>query len=41
MSEGRIAADGPKHQVLTRERLSSVFGLPLELIEREGFYNLW
>jgi iron complex transport system ATP-binding protein len=41
MSRGRIAADGPKKQVLTAERLSALFGLPLELAEREGYYNLW
>ena len=41
MSRGRIAADGPKPEVLTQERLSSLFGLPLELSERHGRYNLW
>src|SRR5712692_4463566 len=41
MSRGRIAADGRKSEILTPERLSALFGLPLEMIEREGFYNLW
>jgi iron complex transport system ATP-binding protein len=41
MSRGRIAADGPKQQILTAERLSALFGLRLELAEREGYYNLW
>jgi iron complex transport system ATP-binding protein len=41
MSRGRIAADGTKTEILTAERLSALFGLPLELAEREGSYNLW
>jgi iron complex transport system ATP-binding protein len=41
MARGRIVADGPKTQVLTADRLSTLFGLPLELAEREGYYNLW
>ena len=41
MSKGKIAADGPKSAILTERRLSATFGLPLELIERNGYYNLW
>ncbi|HEY4365324.1 MAG TPA: ATP-binding cassette domain-containing protein [Bryobacteraceae bacterium] len=41
MQRGRIVADGPKREILTAERLSSLFGLPVELAEREGYYNLW
>lgn len=41
MSQGRIAADGPKTEVLTEKLLSQTFGLPLELMERNGYYNLW
>ncbi len=41
MSEGRVAADGPKTEVLTAPRLSTLFGLPLDLAERDGYYNLW
>ena len=41
MAQGKIAADGPKTDILTEERLSEVFGLPLELIERQGYFNLW
>jgi iron complex transport system ATP-binding protein len=40
MQSGRIA-DGPTRETLTSERLSSLFGLPLELTERDGYYNLW
>ncbi len=41
MSRGRIVADGPKRQVLTAPRLSKLFGLPVDLAERDGYYNLW
>ena len=41
MDHGRIVADGPKREVLIPSRLSGLFGLPLELTERDGYYNLW
>jgi iron complex transport system ATP-binding protein len=41
MSHGDVVADGPKQDVLTSERLSEVFGVPLELEERAGEYRLW
>jgi iron complex transport system ATP-binding protein len=41
MKGGRIEADGRKEDILTAQRLSHLFGLPLELTERGGYYNLW
>lgn len=41
MSQGSIVADGPARDVLTGPRLSALFGRPLELLERDGYYNLW
>ena len=41
MSEGAVVADGPSREVLTAPRLSALFGRPLELLERDGYYNLW
>ena len=41
MQRGRIVGDGPKREILTAERLSKLFGLPLDLAERGGYYNLW
>jgi iron complex transport system ATP-binding protein len=35
LQEGRVVADGPKHAVLTSERLSSLFGVPVQLT-RDG-----
>ena len=41
MSQGAVVADGPSREVLTASRLSDLFGRPLELLERDGYYNLW
>jgi len=41
MDRGRIIADGSKSEVLVASRLSSLFRQPLELSERDGYYNLW
>jgi len=41
IDRGRVLADGPKREILVASRLSEVFGLPLDLIERDGYYNLW
>jgi iron complex transport system ATP-binding protein len=41
MQRGRVVADGPKREILIAERLSGLFGLPLNLAEQEGYYNLW
>lgn len=38
MSKGKIVADGPKQNMLNAERLSSLFGLPMELWQRDSFY---
>ncbi|MDQ2834807.1 MAG: ATP-binding cassette domain-containing protein [Acidobacteriota bacterium] len=41
MREGRIAADGPKAELLTAERLGELFGTEISLVERDGFYHAW
>jgi iron complex transport system ATP-binding protein len=41
MSRGKIVADGPVREVLVESRLSALFGRPLQLSERDGYYNLW
>jgi iron complex transport system ATP-binding protein len=41
MSQGAVVADGPRRDILTAPRLSALFGRPLELLERDGYYNLW
>jgi len=41
LREGQILADGPKSSVLTEERLSKLFGVPIRLGEHEGFFHLY
>ncbi len=41
MQSGRIVADGPKAELLTAERLRQLFGVEVELSERNGFYHGW
>lgn len=41
MSQGRIVADRPKAEILEAKRLSEVFGLPVEVARRDGYYHLW
>lgn len=41
MRGGRVAADGDKHDVLTGQNLSQLFGVRLELDERQGEYRIW
>jgi iron complex transport system ATP-binding protein len=38
---GRIFADGTKAELLTTERLTGLFGLPVEVARRDGYYHLW
>ena len=38
--DGRVFCDGPKDQVLRPEALSGLFGVPLEVIERHGYYHV-
>ena len=39
--DARIISDGPKRELLTGERLSGLFGVELEVEERDGEYRLW
>jgi iron complex transport system ATP-binding protein len=41
MNRGVIVEDGPKLDVLVEEKLAALFGRPVELSERDGYYNLW
>lgn len=41
LREGRIIADGDKHEILTAPRLSELFGRPVELARRDGYYHAW
>src|SRR5215471_21084719 len=41
MNRGRIVSDGPTREILVESRLSELFGRPVEMSERDGYYNLW
>ena len=41
MREGRIVADGPKTELLQAERLQDLFGVELELTQRNGYWHSW
>jgi iron complex transport system ATP-binding protein len=41
MREGRIVADGAKAELLRAEALSELFGVPVGVVERDGFYHAW
>ena len=41
LKEGRIFKDGMKFEVLTSENLSSLYGLSLEVVRRDGYYYVW
>jgi iron complex transport system ATP-binding protein len=39
LREGRIVADGPKQEMLTSERLSSLFGADIQIARHDGYYS--
>jgi iron complex transport system ATP-binding protein len=41
LRDGRVFASGPKVDLLTDRHLSELFGIPVELEERDGVYRLW
>ncbi|MGD0365301.1 MAG: ATP-binding cassette domain-containing protein [Bryobacteraceae bacterium] len=41
MRAGAIAADGRKREALTSSALEELFGLPVSLSQRDGYFHLW
>ncbi len=41
LKKGKILHDGPKSQSLTSATLSDLFETPVELVERNGLYQIW
>jgi iron complex transport system ATP-binding protein len=41
LKDGRVLRDGPKAELLTSEALSGLYGVPVEVEERNGWYRLW
>jgi iron complex transport system ATP-binding protein len=40
LKAGQVAADGEKEEILTAEKLSGLFNIPLELVKINGFYQV-
>lgn len=41
LKDGVVLADGPKARILTSEALTTLFGVPVDVVHREGFYHAW
>jgi iron complex transport system ATP-binding protein len=41
LREGRVLADGPKKEILTAEKLSELFGVSVQLVQRDGYFHLY
>jgi iron complex transport system ATP-binding protein len=41
MKSGRLLGDGPKQETLSSGVLSALFGSPVEVFERDGYYHAW
>ena len=41
LGAGRIVGDGPKATMLEPARLASLFGVPVEISRRDGYYHGW
>ena len=41
LRQGRLFADGPNSELLTTERLTELFGLPVQVARRDGYFHLW
>lgn len=41
MSQGHIIADGRKDEILQEKRLAELFGVPVEIARRDGYYQMW
>ena len=40
LANGRICRDGAKREVLTAPALREMFGIPVEVLERDGYYHV-
>jgi iron complex transport system ATP-binding protein len=41
IKNGRVLRDGSKREALTSESLTELFETPVELVERDGLYQIW
>ena len=41
IKKGRVLRDAAKREALTSDSLSELFETPVELVERDGLYQIW
>lgn len=41
LKDGGVFRDGPKRELLTAEALRDLYGVPVDVEERDGWYRLW
>jgi iron complex transport system ATP-binding protein len=41
MREGRVLADGHKDELLVEDQMTKLFGYPVEISRRQGYYHIW
>jgi iron complex transport system ATP-binding protein len=41
LKDGKVWRDGPKEEMLSGAVLSELFSTPVEVLERDGYYQLW
>jgi iron complex transport system ATP-binding protein len=41
LRNGKIQADGQKEDLLNPEEISNLFGIPVDITRRDGYYHLW
>lgn len=41
LRDGHLVGDGGKREMLTSARLSTLFGIPIEVAERNGYFQWW
>jgi iron complex transport system ATP-binding protein len=41
MGSGKIQADGQKKDLLNPKEISRLFGIPVDITRRDGYYHLW
>ena len=41
LKKGRVVEDGSKARVLTSAALTDLFGSPVEVVQREGYFHAW
>ena len=41
LKQGQLFGDGPKPEMLVPAKLSELFQTPVEIVRKDGYYNMW